>query len=402
MARVLIAISGSISAYKIADLVSELGKAGHECQCLLTRSAGEFVSPLVLETLSGRPALSALFGPTVSGTEHITLARWTELFVVAPASADIIAKLALGLADDLPTTVALATSAPMLVAPAMNTLMWDKPVVQGHIETLRQRGATIIAPASGVLACGEVGMGKLASVADLRAAIEAALTPAPQPLAGKTILITAGPTTTPIDAVRYITNGSTGRMGAAMAEEALKRGASVRYVLGTDKGVVRPVAPAGAAGRLVIDEVRTAEEMAAAALRHLPECDGVIASAAVMDYRVETPSTGKQKRAEAAVSLAMVPSVDVLASLRAAASGQWFMGFAAETDDVETHGRGKLAKKRLDFLFANPVARLGESRDTGFAVSTNGGVLLYADGRSEALPVMDKSRLAAALWDRIS
>lgn len=402
MARILIAVSGSISAYKIADLVSDLSKAGHECQCLLTRSAGEFVSPLVLETLSGRPALSALFGPTVSGTEHITLARWADLFVVAPASADIIARLALGLADDLPTTVALATSAPMVVAPAMNTLMWEKPVVQANLETLRRRGASIVPPAAGLLACGEVGMGKLASVADLRAAIEAALAPAPQPLAGKTILITAGPTTTPIDAVRYITNGSTGRMGAAMAEEALKRGAAVRYVLGTDKGVVRPEAPAGAAGRLVIEEVRTAEEMAAAALRHLPDCDGVIASAAVMDYRVETPSTAKQKRAEAAVSLAMVPSVDVLASLRAAATGQWFMGFAAETDDVEAHGRGKLQKKRLDFLFANPVARLGETRDTGFAVTTNGGVLLFADGHSETLPVMDKSQLAAAIWDLVS
>lgn len=402
MANILIAISGSISAYKIADLVSELGKAGHQTQCLLTRSAGEFVSPLVLETLSGRRALSALFGPSVSGTEHIRLARWADLFVVAPASADFLAKLALGLADDLPSTVALATSAPMLIAPAMNTLMWEKPVVQGHLETLRARGARVLDPASGLLACGEVGMGKLAPVAGIMAAIATALAPPSQSLAGKTILITAGPTTTPIDAVRYITNGSTGRMGAAMAEAALARGASVRHVLGIDKGVVRPVAPRGAEGWLVIEEVRTAEDMAAAALRHLPHCDGVIASAAVMDYRVETPSSGKLKRAEAAVSLAMVPSVDVLASLRAAATGQWFLGFAAETDDVEAHGRGKLTRKGLDFLFANPVARLGENTTTGFAVPTNGGVLLFADGRSLPLPVMDKSALAGAILDALS
>jgi phosphopantothenoylcysteine decarboxylase/phosphopantothenate--cysteine ligase len=241
-------------------------------------------------------------------------------------------------------------------------------------------------------------------VPDILAAIEAAIAPASAgPLAGRKILITAGPTTTPIDAVRYITNHSTGRMGAAMAEAALRRGAELHYVLGIDKGVVRPVAPAGAETRLHLTEVRTAEEMAAAALKALPLCDGVIATAAVMDYRVAAPAAGKLKRSSAATSLDMVPSTDVLQTLRdAARPGQWFFGFAAETDDVEENGRLKLERKRLDFLFANPVARAGETADTGFSVATNGGVLLRREGGPVPLPVMDKAALADALLDHVA
>ncbi|KKB07635.1 bifunctional phosphopantothenoylcysteine decarboxylase/phosphopantothenate--cysteine ligase CoaBC [Devosia chinhatensis] len=402
MANILIAISGSISAYKIADVVSELGKAGHQTQCLLTKSASQFVSPLVLETLSGRPALSDLFGPSVSGTEHIDLARWADLVVFAPASANMLARLALGLADDLPSTVALATEAPMLVAPAMNTVMWDKPIVQQHLATLVSRGAGLIPPASGLLACGEVGMGKLAPVAEIVAAIERALLPDRQDLAGQRILMTAGPTTSAIDAVRYITNHSTGRMGAAMAEEALRRGAAVDYVLGMDKGVVRPVAPRGTQGRLRVIEVRTAEEMAAAALQYLPLAQGVVASAAVMDYAVAAPAANKLKRAAAAIALDLVPSQDVLGSLRQAATGQWFLGFAAETDDVEAHGRGKLEAKGLDYLFANEVSRLGAAGQTGFAVGTNAGVLLGKDGSRHALGLGSKADIARQIWDLIA
>ena len=402
MANILIAISGSISAYKIADLVSELGKAGHQAQCILTASAGQFVSPLVLETLSGRPALSALFGPGVSGTEHIELARWADLMVFAPASANMLARLALGLADDLPSTVALATTAPLLIAPAMNTVMWEKPIVQQHLATLLERGAQLVPPASGLLACGEVGMGRLAPVPVLAAAIEAALMPASADLAGRRILITAGPTTTPIDAVRYITNHSTGRMGAAMAEEALRRGAVVDYVLGLDKGVVRPVAPRGAEERLHLVEVRTAEEMAAAALEKLPLAQGVVATAAVMDYAVAAPVAGKLKRSTEAATLDLVPSADVLATLRDAATDQWFLGFAAETDEVEAHGRGKLEAKKLDYLFANQVARLGAGGATGFAVKTNAGVLLSARGDRHELALGSKQDIARQIWNLIA
>jgi phosphopantothenoylcysteine decarboxylase/phosphopantothenate--cysteine ligase len=402
MANILIAISGSISAYKIADVVSELGKAGHAVQCLLTKSAKEFVSPLVLETLSGRPARSEVFGPDISGTEHIDLARWADLMLFAPASANMLARLALGLADDLPSTVALATDAPILIAPAMNTVMWDKPIVQQHLQTLVARGAEVIAPASGLLACGEVGVGKLAPVAEIVARIEAAVLPKAQDLAGKRILITAGPTTTAIDAVRYITNHSTGRMGAAMAEEALRRGAVVDYVLGVDKGVVRPVAPRGAENRLHLIEVRTAEEMAEAALAKLPTADGVVATAAVMDYSVATPSASKLKRASDAIALDLVPSTDVLGSLRKAATSQWFLGFAAETDNVEAHGKGKLEAKGLDYLFANEVARLGSKGATGFAVGTNAGVLLGKDGSRHELALGSKAEIARRIWDLIA
>ena len=403
MANILIAISGSISAYKVADVVSELGKAGHQVQCLLTRSATAFVSPLVLETLSGRKARVEQFGPDVSGTEHIDFARWADLMVFAPASANMLARLALGLADDLPSTVALATEAPILIAPAMNTVMWEKPIVQQHLATLVERGAKVVEPASGLLACGETGMGKLAPVANIVAAIEAALRPeGVQDLKDERVLITAGPTTTAIDAVRYITNHSTGRMGAAMAEEALKRGAVVDYVLGVDKGVVRPVPPRGTAARFHLVEVRTAEEMAAAALERLPQATGVVATAAVMDYAVAAPSASKLKRASNAISLDLVPSTDVLGSLRQAASGQWFLGFAAETDNVEAHGAGKLKAKGLDFLFANEVARLGAAGQTGFAVGTNAGVLLSAKGERHELALGPKSEIARQIWDIVA
>jgi phosphopantothenoylcysteine decarboxylase / phosphopantothenate---cysteine ligase len=399
--NILIAVTGSISAYKIADVVSALTKQGHQVQCILTASAREFITPLVLETLSGRAVKSDMFGADISGTEHIDLARWADVFIVAPATANALAKLALGLADDLLTTVALATTAPLLIAPAMNTVMWEHPATQQHLRTLTHRGAAIIDPAAGTLACGEVGVGKLAPVPAIVAAIEATLVQPTADLADLDVLITAGPTISPIDAVRYITNHSTGRMGAAMAEEALRRGARVRYVLGTDKGVVRPVAPRDSADRLTLVEVRTAEEMAEAALAFLPEVDGVIATAAVLDYRVATPASGKLKRAAEAMTLDMEPSADVLGALRQAAAGQWFMGFAAETDNVEANGSGKLESKKLDFLFANPVARTGETASTGFSVPTNGGTLFRAGGKPVPIPVMSKKDLAKRLWDLI-
>ncbi|MGV3577021.1 MAG: bifunctional phosphopantothenoylcysteine decarboxylase/phosphopantothenate--cysteine ligase CoaBC [Devosia sp.] len=401
--NILIGITGSIAAYKMADVVSQLTKQGHRVRCILTESATQFVTPLVLETLSGNPVRSAIFGADISGTEHIDLARWADLFVVAPASANTLAKLALGLADDLLTTVALATEAPLLIAPAMNTVMWNKPVTQSHLRSLADAGARFVDPASGILACGEVGVGKLASVDSIVQAINTQLTESTsQDLTGVHVLITSGPTTTPIDAVRYITNHSTGRMGAAMAEAALRRGARVSMVLGIDKGVIRPVASADAASRLTVVEVRTAEEMAAAALKILPEANGVVATAAVMDYRVAEPSAKKLKRANSATTLDLVPSVDVLGSLREAARGQWFLGFAAETDDVVENGQLKLERKGLDFLFANPVARIGETSATGFQVGTNGGTLLIRDAAWRDFAVMSKAALAEAIWDVVA
>lgn len=404
--KVLFCVSGSIAAYKAADAVSALTHEGHEVQCLLTEGAKQFVTPLVLETLSQRPVQDALWGPGISGTEHIRLARWPDVVVFAPATAHLLAKLALGLADDLVTTVALATRAPWLIAPAMNTAMWEQPIVQEHCATLRRRGARFVEPqGSGVLACGEEGAGKLARVEDLLEAIRNTPGPAPQAassMRGQTILITAGPTTSAIDAVRYLTNPSTGKMGAALAEEALRRGARVIHVLGVDKGVVRPQAPAGASDRLELIEVETAEQMLQAALAKLPQATGVAATAAVLDYRVEAPRTSKEKRGTDARALQLVPSADVLQGLRQAARPeQWFLGFAAETDDLDRHAREKLQRKNLDFLFANRVPRRGETLDTGFGTATNAGVLYRRGGTSVEFPLDAKPTLAGKLWDSL-
>jgi phosphopantothenoylcysteine decarboxylase/phosphopantothenate--cysteine ligase len=403
MAKILVGVSGSIAAYKAADLVSELVKRGHQIQCVLTESARQFVQPLVLETLSGRRVPTGLFGEDVSGTEHIALARWPDLVVLAPATANLLANASLGLANDLLTTILLATAAPLLIAPAMNTQMWLHEATRDHVATLRRRGATIVEPADGRLACGETGPGKLASPEAILEAIEVALSGgAARDLVGRSILITAGPTIAPIDAVRYITNHSTGRMGVALAEVAIRRGARVHLVLGIDKGVVRPDPAVLASDCFSLVEVRTAEEMAMAALSVLPRVDGVVATAAVMDYRVEHPHAGKLKRSLEPQQVTLVPSADVLGMLKAQAATQWFLGFAAETDDIEANGRLKLAAKGLDYVFVNQVARDGQSRDTGFSVATNGGFLLGRDGTEIPLPVQSKADLAHKLLDLVA
>lgn len=440
--RILIAASGSIAAYKVADLVSLFKKSDIEVRCILTESASQFVSPLVLETLSENPVGMRLFGVDplgartgdVSGTEHIRLARWPDLVIFAPATAHLLARLSLGLADDLVTTVALACepSVPWLVAPAMNTVMWNQAVTQEHVSRLRTRGVPFVEPAHGVLACGEEGEGKLALVEDIfkqamlilqslapardlqsshlptGAVSDAALlepTPTKQESAPRraTVLITAGPTTTRIDSVRYITNPSTGKMGAAMAEAFLARGYEVIYVLGIDKGVVKP--RASDASRLQIIPVTTAEEMLETSLKHLDRAQGVIATAAVMDYRVKTTHEGKLKRAANDTVLELTPSVDVLSTLRERTkkTGQWFFGFAAETQDFEANGLKKLKQKKLDFLFVNPVEKGGYREDSavGFASNANEGVLLFKDGRIIKMPLTSKPTLANALCEAI-
>ncbi len=398
--RVLLAVSGSIAAYRAADIVSGLVQRGVEVQCVLTKTASEFVSPLVLETLSGRQAISAVFGPAVSGTEHIRLAQWPDLIVAAPATANFIARLALGFANDLPSTVALASRAQLMIAPAMNTAMWEHPAVQQNLATLVSRGARVVAPASGTLACGDVGVGKLAAADDIVSEVMAHLAPAD--LAGLSLLITAGPTTSAIDAVRYVTNHSTGKMGVALAEAAALRGADVKLVLGVDKGTVRPSLPVHSHGTLETVEVRTANEMRDAALTALPCVQGVIAAAAVLDYEVAQTDENKRRRSTEPISLELSPSVDVLGSLVAArVPGQWFMGFAAETEDVEISGEAKLKRKGLDLLFANRVACVGESIDTGFGGETNGGVLLSATGGRWEFEVATKVEIANQLLTRI-
>ncbi len=397
--KILIGVTGSISAYKAADIVSLFKKQGHQVRCLMTENAKEFVTPLVLETLSENPVASRLFAPEISGTEHISLARWPDLFLIAPASANALAKIALGLSDDLLSTVALATRAPLVITPAMNTAMWENPVTQAHVATLRSRGVKFIDPDSGVLACGEDGPGKLAQPERVVAeTLAASSSETPQDLAGLRVLITAGPTTSAIDAVRYLTNHSTGKMGAALAEDATCRGAEVFYILGVDKGVVRPTPHP----RLHVTEVHTAEEMLKASLKFLPEVDGVIATAAVLDYSVATPASGKLKRGDKSTALNLIPSVDVLKSLREAATQrQWFLGFAAETDDLRAHADDKLRKKNLTYLFANRVAKKGEVLKTGFGTTTNGGLFFSRNRKPIEMAVRAKAELAHEIWNEL-
>ncbi len=415
MKRVLLCISGSIAAYKAADLVSALTKEGIEVQCLLTESARSFVTPLVLETLSGRPVQSRLWGKEISGTEHIRLARWPDLVVFAPATAHLIARLSLGLADDLITTVALATRAPFLIAPAMNTAMWENPRTQRHVTELRDAGARFVAPASGVLACGEEGAGKLASVEEIVAAIRecsdrddrAALAAKDirirEPLTPSArLLITAGPTISRIDAVRYITNPSTGKMGLALAQAALESGWSVTLLLGRDKGVAEPTDAMLRHPGFELVRVETAEEMAALALVRLPDCRGVIATAAVLDYRVGSPVLGKKKRGEASLLLELIPSVDVLKTLRAHGHpGQFFFGFAAETDDELENAKAKLAGKNLDLLFVNRVAREDRPASTGFGGDQNAGTLLKRGAEPISFGLTSKLDLARRLLQEV-
>jgi phosphopantothenoylcysteine decarboxylase/phosphopantothenate--cysteine ligase len=387
---------------------------------MLTDSAKEFVSELVLETLTGHRVARKLWGEGSLGTAHIEWARWPDLVLVAPATAQTLARLAHGFADDFVSTVTLATRAPIVVAPAMNTVMWENAATRANLELLRSRGLEVIEPASGVLACGEEGEGKLADLAEIHAhawsileqkQFNVAATPfVSSNWSGRTLLITAGPTRTHIDAVRYITNPSTGLMGKALAEEALRRGAVVHYILGIDKGVVRPEpTTADESSRLHLVEVRTASEMLEAALAALPSSQGVIATAAVMDYEVAGSVSGKLKRSTEDTTLRLTPAPDVLATLRREArNGQWFVGFAAETDCVAENGALKLAKKSLDFVFANPVARTGEQASTGFGTASNSGYWIRRATTTggapiiEAWPLVRKTELAARILDALS
>jgi phosphopantothenoylcysteine decarboxylase / phosphopantothenate---cysteine ligase len=406
--RVLLAVSGSIAAYKVADLVSLLKKQGVQVRIILTAQATHFVSPLVLETLTGFPVRSSLFGADVSGTEHIEYARWPDLLVFVPATANLIAKLNLGLADELVTTVALASLAPRLIAPAMNTVMWENPVVQNHVQALSSRGVDWVLPESGMLACGEEGIGKLATPERIVQKILVLLNQknnAPSTLRGKSLLITAGPTLSRIDAVRYLTNPSTGRMGAALAEEALARGSRVYYILGIDKGVVRPIAPVGRENLLQITEVETAEEMLTASLKVLPRVEGVIATAAVLDYQVKEACSHKLKRSHRLSILKLTPSVDVLHMLmKYSKKRQWFFGFAAETAkaaSLKTKGLLKFNNKNLDYLFANSIACTGMTIKTGFGVDTNAGILFGKKKKPISFPVSTKAKLAKLLLDAL-
>jgi phosphopantothenoylcysteine decarboxylase / phosphopantothenate---cysteine ligase len=387
--RVLLGVGGGIAAYKSAELVRRLRGRGHEVRCVLTRSAAAFVTPLTLEVLTGRAVdQEEYLTATGSGEEaHIAAAQWADVLCIAPATAHLLARLALGLADDFLTTTALAFRGPVVLAPALHTAMWEKEPVQDHVAALRRRGVRFAGPVSGPLASGEVGMGRMADPADIAAEIEAAAQPAASALTGARVLITAGPTFEPLDPVRFLGNRSSGKMGFALAAEAARRGADVTLVAG-------PVALATPPGVTRVD-VATAAEMASAVAIHAPAAHLIVMAAAVADFRPRQAASTKIKKEQGVPTLELEPTPDILAGLRDLAPGAVLVGFAAETGDLETQARAKLERKRADFLAANDVSR----SDIAFGSEANEVTVFRRAGEPVVLAKAPKPEIAAALLD---
>ena len=373
--QICVVVTGGIAAYKAPELVRLLKAAGARVQVVMTAAAQEFVRPLTFQAVSGEPVHTALLDPLAEAAMgHIELARWADLVLVAPASADFLARLAHGLADDLATTLCLATPAPVLVAPAMNQQMWRNAATAANVELLKSRGIRLCGPAAGVQACGDTGPGRMLEPAELRAAAESAFpevspaATASELLAGLTVLLTAGPTQEPIDPVRYITNRSSGKMGFAVAEAARDAGARVIVVAG-------PAAVPAPAGCEVI-RVTTAADMYEAVMSRVSICDIFIGAAAVADYTVAAPAVHKVKKRGEDLSLTLVPTVDILAAVAKLEQRPFTVGFAAETENLESYAQQKLKNKRLDLIAANLVGLPGsgfESDDNDLSVYWGSG-----------------------------
>jgi phosphopantothenoylcysteine decarboxylase / phosphopantothenate---cysteine ligase len=394
--RVAIGVSGGIAAYKAAELVRLLQERGLEVQVVMTAAAREFVSPLTFAALSGRKVITEVFGEATgeanleSAIEHIAVAQSIDALVIAPATADVLAKIAHGLADDFLTTLVLATQVPVVVAPAMNVNMWENAATRENLEVLRRRGVKIVEPEEGYLACGMVGAGRLASLESIVAAVSAALGLGGD-FKGETVLVTAGPTEEPIDEVRYISNRSSGKMGYAVAEAARRRGADVILVSGPTH--LEP--PAG----VTLRKVRTAQEMADAVFDHLAEATMVIMSAAVADFRTSRVEPGKIKRNAGPRTLELEPTEDILGeAARRRRPGQLVVGFAAETGHLLENARSKVISKNLDLLVANDVTQQG----AGFDVDTNIVTLVFPDGQALPLDRMSKLEVAGRILDHVA
>ena len=386
--ELILGVSGSIAAYKAVLLLRELTRLGGSVTVCLTEHARAFVGALTFRTLSGRPVLTDLFDPqSADAVEHVALAERASAMVVAPATANVIAKAAQGLADDFLSTLLLAARCPVLMAPAMDGGMWEHPAVAANVATLRARGITVMEPDSGPLASGLSGRGRLPEPDAIIAALGSMLAPT-QDLTGEQVLVTAGPTREPIDPVRYISNRSSGKMGYNIAAAALRRGAAVTLVSGPT------ILPPPAAATFV--PVHTAEEMREAVLRHLSGTTIVIKAAAVADYRVRRPSETKIK-GKRDLTLELTPNPDILAEVAAGRSGAFVVGFAAETNDVAANARAKLEAKGIDLLVANDVSQAG----IGFDADDNEVLLIDRWGGTRALPRMAKSAVADAILSEI-
>lgn len=386
---VVLGVTGGIAVYKACELLRLLQKRGIDVFVVMTQNACRFVAPLTFETLSGHPvAVDTFDRPQTWEVEHIALAKRADLFLIAPATANIMGKMACGIADDMLSTTVMATRAPVLVAPAMNTGMWENAAVQQNVKTLRARGVEIVAPVSGHLACGDSGAGKLEDVAVI-AERACELLFAKKDMEGLRVMVTAGPSREALDPVRYISNRSSGKMGYAIAQAAQKRGAEVTLL----SGPVAIEAPQGV--KLV--PFTTTQELLDRASELAQEQDLLIQAAAPADYRAKEVAPQKiKKQGGEPMTFTLVENPDVAATLgKAKRSGQVFVGFAAETNDVLAHARDKLARKNLDMIVANDVTRPG----AGFDVDTNIVTLITKDGQ-KALPMMSKAEVAQRILDR--
>lgn len=385
---IVVGMSGGIACYKAADLVRGLRRAGAEVRVVMTAHAEEFIAPLTMQTLSGHPVGRSTFDLTrESEIGHIEIADAADAIVVAPATANIIAKIAVGIADDLLTTVLLATGAPVLVAPAMNVHMFENPIVRQNISTLEDRGLTVIEPGEGSLACGYEGKGRLAEIDDIIAELARAVSR--HDLVGEHVLVSAGPNREAIDPVRFLSNRSTGKMGFALAASAWRRGARVTLVAGptelpTPTGVTR------------ID-VASAAEMRDALIDRFAQSSIVLMAAAVADFRPRQRAVEKIKKGPGGMTLELVRTADILTDLVAQREEQLIVGFAAETENVLGNAERKLDAKGLDMIVANDVA----GSDTGFGVDTNAVTILTRRGDREIIPLMSKDEIADRILDSI-
>jgi phosphopantothenoylcysteine decarboxylase/phosphopantothenate--cysteine ligase len=385
---IVLGVTGGIACYKAVELVRLLVTKGFSVQVVMTRGAMEFVTPLTFQTLSGRPVASETFNLTQeSQIGHINLADSAAAFVIAPATANIIGKIAAGIADDLLTTVLLATRAPVLIAPAMNIHMYEHPIVRANLRRLAEIGYHLMEPDAGYLACGYEGKGRLPDPEKILAGVVGLLKP--RDLAGEKILITAGPSREPIDPVRYISNRSSGKMGYALARAGALRGAEVVLVSG-------PTALDPPSGARVI-AVTTAAEMRSAVLQEFPSCTTVIMAAAVADYHAAAIAENKIKRGDGSLELRLEPNPDILKELGAIKDGKLLVGFAAETEDLVKNATRKLREKNLDMIIANDVTLPG----SGFDVDTNVATIVDATGTPESLPLLSKDELADRIYDTL-
>ncbi len=387
--EIVLGVTGGIAAYKAAELVRLLVKEGAHVHVAMTQNAQEFITPLTFQTLSGNPVVTDSF--TLVGEQeigHIALADLAELIVILPATANIIGKIANGIADDFLSTMVMATKAPVLFAPSMNVNMWENKALQENIQTLLERGYHLIEPGEGELACHWYGKGRLAELSEVMEKVEDLFSK--KDLKGEKILVTAGPTQEPLDPVRFITNHSSGKMGYALAKVARRRGAEVILVTG-------PTSIPIPRGDMKVVSVKTAAEMRRAVLGHMEGCSVVIKAAAVSDFRPKAASLQKMKKAEASTSLALEKTEDILSEIGKKKRGGILLGFAAETQNVVANAQKKLKEKNLDLIVVNDVTKPG----AGFGQDTNQVKILFPTGEVKDLPLMSKEEVSQSILDEV-